>query len=187
MATQKNKSILDTHNVVTAQELSRILNMQLDEMERNPECVNVMAPLLIHGSPGCGKSTIVRTVCEDRGIEFIDCRLTQIEPCDIKGLPVPNREGHAARAIDGIRRALTEYTDDAFDYRPSDIGKLLEACEVAANLLECCDLVPMATPPTATILAWRRLVEAGQKPVLGEVRAFAYNLAKTLRELCQIL
>ena len=102
-------------------------------------------------------------------------------------VPVPNREGHAARAIEGIRRALTEYTDDAFDYRPSDIGKLLEACEVAANLLECCDLVPMATPPTATILAWRRLVEAGQKPVLGEVRAFAYNLAKTLRELCQIL
>ncbi|MBR4185420.1 MAG: cellulase family glycosylhydrolase [Clostridia bacterium] len=102
-------------------------------------------------------------------------------------VPVPNREGHAARAIDGIKQALTEYTDDAFDYRPSDIVKLLDACEVAANLLECCDLVPMATPPTAKILAWRRLTDAGQKPPLGEVRAFAYGLAKELKELCQIL
>ena len=45
----------------------------------------------------------------------------------------------------------------------------------------------MATPPTAKILAWRRLTDAGQKPPLGEVRAFAYGLAKELKELCQIL
>ena len=75
MAQTKNKSILDTHNIVTAQELAQVLNMQLDEMARNPECVKTMAPLLIHGSPGCGKSSIVRSVCEDRGIDFIDCRL----------------------------------------------------------------------------------------------------------------
>lgn len=92
MAQQKNKAILDTHNVVTAQELNRILNMQLDEMERNPDCAKVMAPLMIWGSPGCGKSSVVRQVCEDRKIDFIDTRLAQMEPCDIKGLPVPNRE-----------------------------------------------------------------------------------------------
>lgn len=92
MATQKNKAILDTHNIVTAQELAQILNMQLDEMNRNPDCVKTMAPLLVHGSPGCGKSSIVRSVCEDRGIDFVDCRLAQMEPCDIRGLPVPNRD-----------------------------------------------------------------------------------------------
>ena len=106
---------------------------------------------------------------------------------EIMVLPVPNREGSAARAVAKIKKALTEYTDDAFDYRPSDIGVLLEACEHAANLLECCDMTPMANPPTARILAWRRKLEKGKKPPLGEVRAFAYSLARTLADLCQLL
>ena len=106
---------------------------------------------------------------------------------DVMVIPVPNREGQGVAAIEEIKKALTEYTDDAFDYRPSDIGNLLEACEHAANLLECCDLVPMACPPTAQIFAWRRMIEDGKKPNLGEVRRFAYGLAKELQEICQIL
>ena len=106
---------------------------------------------------------------------------------DVMILPVPNREGSAARAVEEIKKALTEYTDDAFDYRPSDIGVLLEAAEHAANLLECCDMTPMACPPTARILAWRKMLAEGKKPALGEVRAFAYGQAKTLKELCQLL
>jgi len=92
MAKSESRQVLDTHNVVTAQELYRILNMQLDRIKECPSDVDVMAPCLIHGSPGCGKSSVVRQVCQDRGIDFIDVRLTQIEPCDIKGLPVPDRE-----------------------------------------------------------------------------------------------
>ena len=94
MAT-KNKSVVDMHNVVTPAELYQILSMQLDRMEECPEDIKIMAPLLVRGSPGCGKSSIVRQVCEDRGIEFIDVRLAQMEPCDIRGLPVPNRENHS--------------------------------------------------------------------------------------------
>ncbi len=102
-------------------------------------------------------------------------------------LPVPNREGHAAKAVEAIRKALTEYTEDAFDYRPSDLETLYEAAEYAANLLECCDMTPMACPPTAQINAWRKATAAGGKPPLREVRAFAYDLAKKLQEICQIL
>lgn len=91
---QKNKAIIDTHNSVTTTELCQILNMQLDEMERDPDCVKVMAPIMLWGGPGCAKSSVVRQVCENRKIEFIDCRLSQMEPCDIKGLPVPNRENN---------------------------------------------------------------------------------------------
>lgn len=87
-------SIIDTHNTVTAQELYRILGMQLDEMERNPECVSIMAPLLVHGSPGIGKSSVVKQICLDRNLDFIDVRLAQLEPVDIRGMPVPNRENH---------------------------------------------------------------------------------------------
>ena len=102
-------------------------------------------------------------------------------------LPVPNREGHAADAVDNIRRALTEYTCDAFDYRPSELEKLFDAAEYAANLLECCDMTPMAVPPTARILAWRKQTAEGKKPPLSEVRAFAYGLARQLSEICQLL
>ena len=94
-----------------------------------------------------------------------------------------NREGHAERCVDEIRRALAEKTDDAFDYRPANVARLLAACERAANLLECCDLVPMAVPPTAKIAAWRQM----ERPPLAEIRAFAYDLAKTLRDACQLL
>ena len=48
--------------------------------------------IAIVGPSGCGKSTIIRNICIERGIEFIDVRLAQMEPCDIKGLPVPNKE-----------------------------------------------------------------------------------------------
>ena len=88
----KQKTVLDTHNVVTASELADILNLQLDALFADPSIANILPPLLVHGSPGLGKSSIVRTVCEQRGIDFIDVRLAQMEPCDIKGLPVPDKE-----------------------------------------------------------------------------------------------
>lgn len=87
---KKTKNIIDTQNTVNASELRQILDMQLDYIEKNPDSIYKLAPLLIHGSPGCGKSSIVKQTCIDHGIDFIDCRLAQMEPCDIKGLPVSN-------------------------------------------------------------------------------------------------
>ena len=97
--------------------------------------------------------------------------------------PNPNREGKANRAIKLIKDALTEYTSDAFDYRRSDKKKLLDACEVAANLLEACELVPMSDLPTAKIAAFRNNPNAD----LWEIRKFAYELANRLKEVCQIV
>ncbi len=97
--------------------------------------------------------------------------------------PNPNREGKANRAIKLIKDALTEYTSDAFDYRRSDKKKLLDACEVAANLLEACELVPMSDLPTAKIAAFRNDPNAD----LWEIRKFAYELAYRLKEVCQIV
>ena len=86
------KSVLDTHNTIKSNELIDILNANLDAIEKDPSLTSELPPMLIWGSPGCGKSSIVRSVCEQRGIEFKDVRLAQMEPCDIKGLPVPNKE-----------------------------------------------------------------------------------------------
>ncbi len=97
--------------------------------------------------------------------------------------PNPNREGKANRAIKLIKDALTEYTSDAFDYRRSDKKKLLDACEVAANLLEACELVPMSDLPTAKIAAFRNDPNAD----LWEIRKLAYELVNRLKEVCQIV
>lgn len=93
-----------------------------------------------------------------------------------------NREGVVDRALAGLRAALKEYTSDAYDYRRSDKKKLLDACEVAANILEGCELVPMNDLPTAHIEAFRKDPNAD----LWEVRKFAYQLAKRLEEVAQI-
>ena len=97
--------------------------------------------------------------------------------------PNPNREGKADHALRLIREALKEYTSDAFDYRRSDKKKLLDACEVAANLLEACELVPMAELPTAQIAAFRKDPNAD----LWAIRKLAYELAERLKTICQIV
>ncbi len=94
----------------------------------------------------------------------------------------PNREGKVDRALALLRDALKEYTSDAFDYRRSDKKKLLDACEVAANLLEACELVPMSDLPTTKIEEFRRDENAD----LWEIRKFAYELANRLKEVAQI-
>ena len=44
-------------------------------------------PLFIHGTFGIGKSSVVREVCKEMGLDFIDVRISQLEPSDIRGLP----------------------------------------------------------------------------------------------------
>jgi MoxR-like ATPase len=44
---------------------------------------------MIWGAPGIGKSSIVAQVAAAHGLEFIDVRLSQLAPTDLRGLPVP--------------------------------------------------------------------------------------------------
>lgn len=82
----------DQINRVSPLELKEIIGIALDGITKNVELSKKIAPLLIHGSPGLGKSSIVSQVCQEKGYQFIDVRLAQMEPCDIRGLPVPNKE-----------------------------------------------------------------------------------------------
>ncbi len=50
---------------------------------------NVIPPILMTGPPGIGKSHIIETICQKHNIGFIDIRLSQREPVDMRGLPVP--------------------------------------------------------------------------------------------------
>lgn len=43
---------------------------------------------MIWGPPGIGKSSIVAQVAQEHGIDFVDVRLSQLAPTDLRGLPV---------------------------------------------------------------------------------------------------
>lgn len=48
---------------------------------------NQLVPIYLSGSPGCGKSDIVRQAAAELGREVIDVRLSLLEPSDLRGLP----------------------------------------------------------------------------------------------------
>lgn len=44
-------------------------------------------PVFIWGAPGIGKSSIVKAIAKDCDMEFIDLRLSLLDPTDLKGIP----------------------------------------------------------------------------------------------------
>jgi len=91
---EKKKTIVDIHNTISIVDLESVIKTQMQAILDNPETSSKLPPICIHGSPGIGKSKLVETVAKEMGVNFIPVMLSQIEPCDIKGLPVPNRDEH---------------------------------------------------------------------------------------------
>jgi len=89
----KRTTGMDIHNRITADELEKLLTMQLKTIEAEPSRSRELPPVMVWGAPGLGKSSILRGVAEKLGIGFIDVRLAQREPVDIRGLPVPGEDG----------------------------------------------------------------------------------------------
>ena len=89
---KETSSLIDMHNRITAAQLSELLRMQLKTLEETPELAHTLPPMMVWGAPGLGKSTIIRDIANEFGIGFIDVRLAQREPVDVRGLPVPDRE-----------------------------------------------------------------------------------------------
>ena len=89
----ENMAGIDLHNKVTGEELEKLLKMQLKALTANPELAKTLPPLMVWGAPGLGKSSILQDVARELGIGFIDVRLAQREPVDIRGLPVPGPDG----------------------------------------------------------------------------------------------
>lgn len=49
--------------------------------------IDAKQPVMLHGSPGVGKSDVVRQLAERRKIDLIDLRLSQLDPVDLRGVP----------------------------------------------------------------------------------------------------
>ena len=48
--------------------------------------------LFLWGPPGIAKSSIIRQICKALNYKLIDIRLTQMEPTDLRGIPVPVKQ-----------------------------------------------------------------------------------------------
>ena len=93
MAIRKDQSIsIDTHNCMSISELEKILMTNCELIIKNPGLAAQIPPILIHSSPGVGKSSIVKYVAEKLGIGFVDVRLAEMESVDIRGLPSVDKE-----------------------------------------------------------------------------------------------
>ncbi len=60
------------------------------------ELIEKKLPTFIWGSPGIGKSSIVKQIAEEKSLEFIDVRLSLLDPTDLKGIPFYNKESNEA-------------------------------------------------------------------------------------------
>ena len=53
-------------------------------------------PTFIWGAPGVGKSSIVKQIAQELDVEFIDLRLSLLDPTDLKGIPFFDKHTHRA-------------------------------------------------------------------------------------------
>ena len=44
-------------------------------------------PVFVWGNPGVGKSSIIKQIANDKNMEFIDLRLSLLDPTDLRGIP----------------------------------------------------------------------------------------------------
>jgi hypothetical protein len=58
--------------------------------------VEQKVPTFLWGAPGIGKSSIVKGIAKEQGLEFIDLRLALMDPTDLKGIPFYDKESHTA-------------------------------------------------------------------------------------------
>ena len=58
--------------------------------------VEQKVPTFLWGAPGIGKSSVVKQIAKEKGLEFIDLRLALMDPTDLKGIPFYDKESHTA-------------------------------------------------------------------------------------------
>ncbi|AXH72918.1 MAG: MoxR-like ATPase [Caudoviricetes sp.] len=78
---------------------NKMLRINFDNIKRGGK----RAPLFIWGPPGIGKSMLFEQECKKRNLLLIDVRLTQMEPTDLRGIPVP--------VAKSIHKAVTDFVE----------------------------------------------------------------------------
>lgn len=71
----------DLHTITTIEARDAILH-----------AFRIQRPLFLWGPPGIGKSELVADITQELGGFMIDCRLGQMEPTDLRGIPFYNKD-----------------------------------------------------------------------------------------------
>lgn len=71
--------------------LERLTPAQLTDYLITLASRRIMLSTMIWGPPGVGKSSIVHQVAQSQEIDFVDLRLSQLAPTDLRGLPVAEK------------------------------------------------------------------------------------------------
>ncbi|HHD81038.1 MAG TPA: AAA family ATPase, partial [Campylobacterales bacterium] len=58
--------------------------------------IEAQIPVFVWGSPGIGKSSIVKQIAMEKELEFVDLRLSLLDPTDLKGIPFFDKDNHEA-------------------------------------------------------------------------------------------
>jgi len=71
--------------------------MKAEDISRSlDKLIESKIPVFVWGSPGIGKSSIIKQIAVDKGLAFIDLRLSLLDPTDLKGIPFFDSENHEA-------------------------------------------------------------------------------------------
>lgn len=71
--------------------------MRADEITPTLEAmVSEKIPAFLWGAPGIGKSSIVKQIAKNRNLDFIDLRLSLLDPTDLKGIPFYDADSKSA-------------------------------------------------------------------------------------------
>ena len=91
---------MDKRKTISMLELKKLIKCNLETLWSNDNYLtndldhhaHMIPPIMIWGPPGLGKSTVVRELAQELNIGFIDVRLAQRDPVDMRGLPVPEKD-----------------------------------------------------------------------------------------------
>ena len=68
--------------------------------------------LFLWGPPGIAKSSIIRQICKALNYKLIDVRLTQMEPTDLRGIPVPVKQADGSVLVNWAIPAMLPRRDE---------------------------------------------------------------------------
>ena len=63
-----------------------------DALKIVENCITNKTPVMLWGPPGIGKSSLIHQIARKLNFKVCDLRLAQLEPTDLRGVPMPNRE-----------------------------------------------------------------------------------------------
>ena len=108
---KKGSSRIDTLTLKPSEAAIAIKHMVQVNL-KNAEIRKKRRGLFIWGAPGIAKSSVVEQVADELNYKLIDIRLTQMEPTDLRGIPVPFKSEDGKAYVEWAIPALLPKRDE---------------------------------------------------------------------------